>query len=115
MSILPVRMGFAILAGAILAGCDPVTSISRTAPVGQLPSRSAVSSALRDIPGTRRVQLQETKRSPGFSLSEGVIPDPAFDQFLSFGAWASCSRVRETEKGGKTIRLYSMWMGPRPP
>src|ERR1700736_2039476 len=111
-----LHVGLAILAIAALVGCDPMTGISRTATVGRLPSRSTVSAALHEVPGIRSVQLQETKPSTGFSLYKGVIRDPAFDQFIYEGAFASgVVEVRETEKGVKTVRLYRLWMGPRPP
>jgi hypothetical protein len=113
---VPLRIGLAILAAATLTSCDPMTSISRTATVGRLPSRRAVSAALHEVPGMRSVQLRETKPSTGFSLYEGVVRDPAFDQFLYQGASASgVVEIRETEKGAKTVRLYCGWMGPRPP
>lgn len=109
-------MPFAILAVTGLAACDPITGISRTATVGRLPSRSAVSAALHEVPAIRSVQLQETKPSTAFSLYEGVIRDPAFDQFIYEAPSASgVVEVRQTEKGVKTVRLYRIWMGPRPP
>ncbi len=104
------------LAVAVLTACDPITGISRTATVGRLPSRTAVSAALHEVPGIRSVQQQEAKPSTGFSLYEGVIRDPAFDQFIYEASSASgVVEVRETEKGVKTVRLYRIWMGPRPP
>jgi hypothetical protein len=64
----------------------------------------------------RNVELRATDATSSFSLYEGVVRDPAFDQFLYEGASAGgVVEVREDGKGVKTLRLYSGWMGPRPP
>ncbi len=109
-------LAISTLAATVLSACDPITGISRTATVGRLPSRAAVYAALHEVPGIRSVQEQGTKPSTGFSLYRGVIRDPAFDQYIYEAPSASgVVEVRETEEGVKTVRLYRIWMGPRPP
>src|SRR5689334_13327633 len=108
-------VAFASLSAAVMTACDPITSVSRTATVSRLPSHAAVYAALRDTPSMHSVEVRHENAMSTFSLYKGIVRDPAFEQFLYQGTGNGVVAVRETEKEGKTVRLYSSWMGPRPP
>jgi hypothetical protein len=82
--------------------------------VGRLPPRNAVSVALREVPGMRKIEHREVHPPTAFSLYKGVIHESAFDQFVYQGASASGVIELHEREGEKTLRLYSYsYMGPK--
>ena len=115
MNPLPKLLLCALLAATAL-GCDTISGVRRSVTVQRLPSPTVVTAALDAVPGITSVERQPVEASTGWSLYDGVIHDPPYDQFLYradplFGI----VNARQTEDGTKTIELYSIWMNHTPP
>jgi hypothetical protein len=100
----------------VASGCDTISGVRRSVTVQRLPSPTAVTAALRAVPGVTSVERRPVEPSTGWSLYKGVIHDPPFDQFLyRADRLGGVVKTRQTEDGTNTVELYQIWMNYTPP
>jgi hypothetical protein len=97
-----------------LTGCDPASGVLRTARLNGLPPTASVRAALDAVPEVQEVRYRKIEPTAAWSLYEGMIHDPPYDQFSYRGSGASGTlEVQETENGEKELRLYYVEIGVR--
>lgn len=97
-------------------GCDTIGGIHRSVSVQRLPSPTVVTAALASVPGITSVERRTVEASTAWSLPDGIIHNPPYDQFFYradplFGV----VKAQQSEDGTKSIELYSVWMNHTPP
>lgn len=104
---------FSVLA---LTACDMLYGSSRMVTVSRLPEPALVVRALKSVPGVQRVNQHEVPPRSSWTLPEGIVRDPAFQQF-SFSTTTTGGTVETKEdfRGVKIVRVYSFWMNHMPP
>ena len=104
---------FSVLA---LTGCDVFSGTSRTVTVSQLPQAPLVVRALKSVPGVQKVTQHEVPPRSFWTLPEGIVREPAFQQFsFSTGTVGGTLETKQDSKGVRTLNLYSFWMNHTPP
>ncbi len=112
----PLALLTLLFSAALLIGCDTVSGSTRTVTVTQLPTAATVTTALNSTPGVQRVTQREVSPATSWGLYEGVIHDPAYNQFsFSTATTGGTLETRKDSKGIMTIRFYSIWMNHTPP
>ena len=112
----PLAVMFSVLCLALFVGCDTISGSTRTVTVTQLPTPSTVTAALNTIPGVQPIEHRELAPQTSWGLYDGVIHDPAYNQFLFHTATTGGTvETKQDSRGVKTIRLYCFWMNHTPP
>jgi hypothetical protein len=105
-----------MLSALLLAGCDIFSGTTRTVVVDRLPSAAVVSRALHAVPGVRDVTQREVPASTSWGLYEGVVHEPAYDQFtFNTAQTGGVVETRRDSTGTLSIRLYALWINSVPP
>ncbi|WP_035607752.1 hypothetical protein [Haloferula sp. BvORR071] len=100
----------------VLTACDIINGTSRTVTVARLPDAPLVVRALKSVPGVQQVKQREVPPRSSWMLPEGIIHDPAFQQFtFSTATTGGTVETREDFKGIRTVHVYSFWMNHTPP
>ena len=116
MNAQKFRLGLSLIAfGLLTVGCDTFSGVSRSVRLQQLPPRNSVETALRDVPEVS-FEYHEVRPHTEWSLYEGVIRNPPYEQFCYHSPSAGgVLEIQQTEKGEKILRLYCLWINYRPP
>ena len=111
----PLAVVTSTFVAVLLIGCDTVSGSRRTATVTRLPTASTVTAALSAIPGVQRVTQREVPPQTLWGLYDGVIHEPAYNQFSFHSATTGGTvETKQDSKGVKTIQLYTLWMNYTP-
>ncbi len=99
----------------LLAGCDTVSSITRTVELPALSPPAAVHAALRAVPEVQTLEYHQVPAVSYWSWSQGTVNEPAYDQYTYRGSDAfGVVEMLQTSEGKKLLRLYCVWMNHIP-
>ena len=103
---------FAVLA---CTGCDTLSGVSRTALIPQPPPMQVEQILLR-VPGVTSVRRERVPESVAWSLYEGKVVSPAYDQYVYVaGEVGGVVEFRQTPEGRDELEIYYWWINRRMP